>query len=51
VVLADNRSVSNAQEFSQVAASVKQSGRPSVLLLIQRDGRNIPVALPFESKK
>jgi hypothetical protein len=30
---------------------VKASKRPGVLLLVQRDGRNIPVVLNFESKK
>ncbi len=32
-------------EFQAAVNAVKGSGRPSVLLLVQRDGRNIPVAV------
>jgi serine protease Do len=51
VLLADNRPVSTPAELQSIVNSVKASKRPGVLLLVQRDGRNIPVVLNFESKK
>jgi serine protease Do len=47
IIMADNRQVTSVAQLQQVVAAVKSSGRPSVLLLVQRDGRNIPVVLPF----
>jgi serine protease Do len=49
IVMADNRPVNNPGEFQSLVNGVKSSGRPSVLLLVQRDGRNIPVTVAFES--
>jgi serine protease Do len=51
VILADNRPVSSPSELVSTVNAVKASGRPGVLLLVQRDGRNIPVVLNFEPKK
>ena len=51
VVSADNRAVSNANDFKAAVDAVKAAGRPSVLLLVQRNGQNIPVAIPFEETK
>ena len=51
VVSADNRPITNGAEFKSVVDGVKSAGRPSVLLLVQRNGQNIPVAIPFEETK
>jgi serine protease Do len=48
VVMADNRPVGSVGEFEADVNAVKASGRPSVLLLVQRDGQNTPVAIPFD---
>ncbi|HWE45135.1 MAG TPA: Do family serine endopeptidase [Caulobacteraceae bacterium] len=48
VVMADGHSISGVADFAADVSAVKASGRPSVLLLVQRDGRNIPVTIPFE---
>jgi serine protease Do len=48
VVMADGHALSSVEDFASDVNAVKASGRPSVLLLIQRDGRNIPVPIPFE---
>jgi serine protease Do len=48
VVMADNRPVVGVSDFTAAVNAVKASGRPSVLLLVQRDGRNIPVTIPFD---
>ncbi len=47
IVMADNRPINSVAEFIQVVNAVKASGRPSVLLLVQRGGRNAPVAVAF----
>jgi len=48
VVMADGHSLSSVDDFAADVNAVKASGRPSVLLLIQRDGQNIPVPIPFD---
>jgi serine protease Do len=50
VVLADNRPVTSPQELQATVDAVKKAGRPGVLLLIQRDGRNQPVVLNFKGE-
>jgi serine protease Do len=47
ILMADSRQVATPTELQAIVAEVKASGRPSVLLLIQRDGRNTPVPVPF----
>jgi serine protease Do len=51
IIMADNRPVTSVAQLQSVVNAVKASGRPSVLLLVQRDGRNIPVVLPFAADK
>jgi serine protease Do len=48
VVMADNRPVSSVADLQSAVAAVKSSGRPSVLLLIERDGRNYPTVVQLE---
>ena len=48
VVMADGHSLSSADDFAADVNAVKASGRPRVLLLVQRDGRNTPVTIPFD---
>jgi serine protease Do len=45
IVMADNRDITSVAEFQAAVNAVKSSGRPSVLLLVKREGRNIPVAV------
>jgi serine protease Do len=49
VVMADSRPVTGVADFEADVNAVKASGRPSVLLLVQREGRNSPVPIPFDS--
>jgi serine protease Do len=51
IVMADNRPVTSLGEFQATVNAVKASGRPSVLLLVQAKGQNVPVAIPFEEPK
>ena len=51
VVMADNHPVVNAAELQAAVGAVRSAGRPSVLLLVQRNGQNIPVAIPFDEMK
>jgi serine protease Do len=48
VVMADNRPVLTPSELQTTANAVKASGRPSILLLVQRGGQNFPVPIPFD---
>jgi serine protease Do len=48
VVMADGHSIAGVGDFSSAVDAAKASGRPSVLLLVQRDGRNVPVTIPFD---
>jgi serine protease Do len=48
VVMADGRPLAGVADFEAAVSAVKASGRPSVLLLIQRDGHNVPVTIPFD---
>jgi serine protease Do len=47
IIMADSRPVTSPAELQAIVNEVKASGRPSVLLLVQRDGRNSPVPVPF----
>jgi serine protease Do len=48
VIMADEHPVSTPAEFAATVKSVKASGRPFVLLLVQRDGRNVPLPIPVD---
>ncbi|WP_031238116.1 Do family serine endopeptidase [Asticcacaulis sp. AC466] len=48
IVRADNKPVTTQGEFSAIIDGFKKAGRPSILLMVNRDGRN--VALPLSLK-
>jgi len=48
IVLANNQPVTSQVEFAKTVDELKKANRPSILLLIRRDGRN--VALPISLK-
>jgi serine protease Do len=48
IVLANNEPVASQQDLAQVVAELQRAGRPSILLLIQRDGRNTPWPLSIK---
>ncbi len=48
LVMADGHPLSGVEDFAADVNAVKASGRPSVLLLVQRDGQNIPTTIPFD---
>jgi serine protease Do len=48
IVLANNQPVSTPADFSRIVAELQKAGRPSILLLIDRDGQNR--ALPLSLK-
>jgi serine protease Do len=48
IVLADQRPVTTQAEFAKVVDELKKAGRPSILLLISRDGRNLPLPLSLK---
>ncbi len=49
IVLANNEEVSTQQDFAQIVAEVQRSGRKSILLLIQREGRNTAWPLTLQA--
>jgi serine protease Do len=48
IVRADNQPVASQAEFARIVADLQKAGRPSVLLLVNRDGRNVPVPLSLK---
>ncbi|MCR6658548.1 MAG: Do family serine endopeptidase [Asticcacaulis sp.] len=48
IVLANNQPVTTQAQFSGIVADLKKQNRPSILLLVRREGRNI--ALPLSLK-
>lgn len=48
IVLANNQTLTSPADFSRIVAELQKEGRPSILLLVDRDGRNI--ALPLSLK-
>jgi len=48
IVRADNRTVSSTADFGRIIDELKKAKRPSILLLVNRAGRNVP--LPIELK-
>jgi serine protease Do len=48
IIRADNRVVASNADFSRIVDELKKAKRPSILLLVNRAGRNVP--LPIELK-
>ncbi|MFT4074240.1 MAG: Do family serine endopeptidase [Asticcacaulis sp.] len=48
IMLANNQPVTTQSQFSGIVADLKKQNRPSILLLVRREGRN--VALPLSLK-
>ena len=48
VVLADNQTLSSPADFARIVAELQKDGRPSILLLIERDGQNRAVPLSLK---
>ncbi|HYF23919.1 MAG TPA: Do family serine endopeptidase [Caulobacteraceae bacterium] len=48
ITRADNRPVGNVAELQSIIGGLRSANRPSVLLMINRDGRNAPVAIPLK---
>ena len=48
IVLANNQPMTSPADFARVVGELQKEGRPSILLLVDRDGRNI--ALPLSLK-
>lgn len=48
IVLADQRPVTSQSDFAKVVDELKKAGRPAILLLVSRDGRNIPLPLSLK---
>jgi serine protease Do len=48
IVQANNVPVSTRAEFDKVVAELKAVGRPSILLLVNREGRNLPLPLSLK---
>jgi serine protease Do len=51
VIMVNEQPISSPAQFQSAVNAAKAAGRPSVLLLVQRDGRNVPVPLHFETTK
>ena len=49
IVLANNQPVTTEAQFKTVVADLQKAGRPSILLLVNRDGRNIPLPLSLKA--
>ena len=50
IMRVDNRPVTSQADFASIVAELKKAGRPSVLLLVSRDGRNIPLPLTLKDE-
>lgn len=48
IVKADNQPVAKPADLETIVAGVKKSGRPSILLLVNRQGVNVPLPLPLK---
>jgi serine protease Do len=48
IVLADQRPITTQADFAKVVDDLKKAGRPAILLLVSRDGRNIPLPLSLK---
>ncbi|WP_040410133.1 Do family serine endopeptidase [Asticcacaulis sp. AC402] len=50
IVLANNEAVASETQFKSIVGDLQKAGRPSILLLVNRDGRNIPLPLSLKPK-
>jgi serine protease Do len=48
IVMANSEPVTSVQDFAQVVQELQRADRPSILLMIQRDGRNTPWPLTLK---
>ncbi|UDF03212.1 Do family serine endopeptidase [Asticcacaulis sp. AND118] len=48
IVRANNLPVANRAEFDKIVADMKAANRPSILLLVNRSGRNVPLPLSLK---
>ena len=48
IVRADNQPVTSQADFARIVSDLQKAGRPSVLVLVSRDGRNVPVPLSLK---
>jgi len=48
IVRANNLPVTSRAEFDKIVAEMKTAGRPSILLLVNRAGRNVPLPLSLK---
>jgi len=48
VVRADNQPVASQADFARIVSALQKSGRPSILVLVNRDGHNVPVPLSLK---
>ena len=49
IVQANGQPVAAPADFARIVADMRKAGRPSILLLINRDGRNVPVPLTLKA--
>ena len=48
IVRADNQTVASQADFARIVSTLQKAGRPSILVLVSRDGRNVPVPLALK---
>ena len=48
IVRADNQPVTSQADFARIVSALQKSGRPSILILFNHDGRNWPVPLSLK---
>ena len=48
IIRADNQPVTSQADFGRIVGALQKTGRPSVLVLVSRDGRNVPVPLSLK---
>ncbi|EGF91293.1 serine protease MucD [Asticcacaulis biprosthecium C19] len=49
IVQANNQVLSSDTQFKSIVADLQKSGRPSILVLVNRDGRNQPLVLSLKA--
>lgn len=48
IVRADNQPVATQADFARIVSGLQKIGRPSVLVMVNRDGHNVPVPLSLK---
>ncbi len=51
IIRANNQLVTTQAEFIKIVDELQKAGRPSILLLINRDGHNVPLPLSLKADK